>query len=74
MKGHSPDEVAFLIRAIVEACKLRKAPLSHIRVCQTLGSKVSAAFDLEPLSEDGITIELTNETTRRIEFFRFPTG
>jgi hypothetical protein len=74
LKGHSPQEIAFLIRAVVEACKLRKAPLSHVRVCHALGSQISHAFDVEPLSQDGVTLEVADELAGRLEFFRFPTG
>jgi hypothetical protein len=49
LKGHSAQEIAFLIRAVVEACKLRKASLSHIRVCRASVSEVGRAFTHEPL-------------------------
>ena len=74
LKGHSPQEIAFLIRAVVEACTLRNAPLSHIRICHALGFQVGRAFDVEPLSQDGITLEVADELAGHLEFFRFPTG
>ena len=74
LKGHSPQEIAFLIRAVVEACKLRKAPLSHIRVCHASGSEISRAFGLEPLSQDGVALEVVDELASWIEFFRFRAG
>ena len=67
MMNHSPAEITFLIRAVVDACERRAAPLSLIRVGQALGSHAARA-----LGPEGISIELTGDLDRRVEFYRFP--
>lgn len=72
MMNHSPADITFLIRAVVDACQRRAAPLSLIRVGQTLGSHAARALGPEPLNYEGISIELTSDFDRRVEFYRFP--
>lgn len=72
MMNHSPGEVTFLIRAVIDACERRGAPLSLIRVDQTLGSSAARALGPEPLGYEGVTVELADDLDRRIEFYRFP--
>ena len=72
MMGHSSGEATFLIRAVVDACERRGAPLSKIRVGHDLGSNAKRALRPEPLSYEGVTIELAANLVQRIEFYRFP--
>ena len=74
MMHHSPADITFLIRAVVDACARRVAPLSLIRVGQTLGSHAARALGPEPLKYEGISLELTSELDRRVEFYRFSKG
>ena len=74
MMNHSPADITFLIRAVVDACERRAAPLSLIRVGQTLGSHAARALGPEPLKYEGISVESTGELDRRVEFYRFPKG
>ena len=74
MMNHSPSDITFLIRAVVDACERRAAPLSLIRVGQTLGSHAARALGPQPLKYEGIGIELTGDLDRRVEFYRFPKG
>lgn len=71
--GHSPVEVTFLIRAIVDACERRAAPLSLIRVGNIVASNLIRAFGPEPLHYEGITVEVAPELGSRLELYRFPT-
>jgi len=72
MMGQSPGEVTFLIRAVVDACERRGAPLSMVRVGQDLGSNAKRALGPEPLKYEGVPVELTDDLEQRIEFYRFP--
>ena len=49
MMNHSPVEITFLIRAVVDACERLAAPLSLIRVGEALGSHAAHALGPEPL-------------------------
>ena len=70
--GHSPAEVTFLIRAVVDACERRGAPLSLIRVGSVFASNVVRALGPEPLQYGGTKVELASDLDRRIELHRFP--
>lgn len=72
LMNHTPGEATFLIRAVVDACERRAAPLSVIRIGAELGSHALRALGPEPLQYEGVKVELTPELERRVEFFRFP--
>lgn len=72
MMNHTPAETTFLIRAVVDACERRGAPLSSIRIGTTLGSNAARTFGRAPLVYEGVAIELDGHLDRRIEFHRFP--
>ncbi len=74
MMNHSPAEITFLVRAVVDACERLTAPLSLIRISEELGSHAALALGPEPLKYEGIAIELVSGLDRRIEFYRFPRG
>lgn len=74
MMNHTPADITFLIRAVVDACERRAAPLSLIRVGQTLGSHAARALGPEPLKYEGISVELISDLDHRVEFYRFPKG
>ena len=72
MMNHSPAEITFLIRAVVDACERLTAPLFLIRVGNELGSHAARALGPEPLGYEGVRVELAEGLDRRIEFYRFP--
>ena len=72
MMNHTPAEVTFLIRAVVDASERRGAPLSCIRVGTTQGSNAARTFGPGPLAYEGVAVELDGDLDRRIEFYRFP--
>lgn len=74
MMNHSPADITFVIRAVIDACERRTVPLSLIRVGRALGSHAARALGPEPLEYEGISIELTGDLDRRVEFYRFPKG
>lgn len=70
--NHTPAEATFLIRAVVDACERRAAPLALIRLGIELGSHAKRALGPEPLQYEGVKVEITPELERRLEFYRFP--
>lgn len=72
LMNHTPAEITFLIRAVVDACERRGAPLSLIRVGATQGSNAARVLGPEPLAYEGVEVELTGELDRRVKFYRFP--
>jgi hypothetical protein len=70
--GHSPAEVTFLVRAVVDACERRVAPLALIRIAIDCASNVVRALGPEPLHYQGISVELASDLDHRIELYRFP--
>ncbi len=72
MMNHTPAEATFLIRAVVDACERRGAPLSTIRVGTTLGSNAARTFGPGPLVYEGVAVELDGDLDRRLEFYRYP--
>lgn len=69
--GHSPAEVTFLVRAIVDACERRNPPLACIEVAIDYASNLSRALGPAPLQYHGIKIELSTDLVHRIELHRF---
>jgi hypothetical protein len=70
--GQSPAEVTFLVRAIVDACERRAAPLVCIRVATDYASNLNRTLGPAPLQYQGIQIELSADLDHRIELHRFP--
>ncbi len=70
--GHSPAEVTFLVRAVIDACERRGSPLSTIHVAADIGSNVVRALGPEPLRYEGVQVQLTGDLSGRVAFFRFP--
>ena len=68
--GHSPAEVTFLIRAVVDACRRRSAPLALVRVGSVCASNIVRALSPEPLRYEGVPIEVAPDLAHRIELFR----
>ena len=56
--GHPPAEVTFLVRAIVDACRRRSAPLSLVRVGSVCASNVARALAPEPFRYEEVPIEM----------------
>lgn len=71
LMNHTPGEATFLIRAVVDSCERRAAPLSLIRLGIELGSHAARALGPEPLQYEGVKVELSPKLERRVEFFRF---
>ena len=74
MMNHSPADITFLIRAVVDACERLAAPLALIRVDEALGSHAARSLGPEPLRYEGIPVELADSLGRRIEFYRLRPG
>lgn len=72
--GQTPAGVTFLIRAVVDACERRAAPLSLIRVGLVCASNAIRALGPEPLQYEGVQVEPASELDHRIELYRFPRG
>jgi hypothetical protein len=70
--NHTPAEVTFLIRAVVDACERRGVPLSCIQVGTTLGSNAARTLGPAPFAYEGVAVGLDGDLDRRIEFYRFP--
>ena len=68
--GHSPAEVTFLVRAVVDACRRRAAPLSLIRVGSICASNIVRALAPDPLRYEGVAVEVASDLSCRIELFR----
>ena len=69
--GHSPAEVTFFIRAIVDACRCRSAPLSLVRVGSVCASNMVRALGPDPLRYEGAAVEVAPDLGCRIELRRF---
>ena len=68
--GHSPAEVTFLVRAVVDACRRRAAPLSLVRVGSVCASNIVRALAPGPLQYEGVAVEVAPDLGCRIELFR----
>ena len=65
--GHSPAEVTFLVRAVVDACARRGTPIALIRLGSVSASNAVRTFGPEPLEYDGVKIEIAPDLDHRIE-------
>lgn len=72
MMNHTPAEVTFLIRAVVDACERRGVPLSLVRVGTTLGANAARTFKPQQLAYGGVALDLDSDLDQRIEFYRLP--
>ncbi len=71
LRGESPADVTFLVRAIVDACERRGVPLSLVRLDQQLGAHIVRA---EGDSYQGIYFQLEQNLATALELYRFPQG
>ena len=70
--GQSPVDVTFLVRAVVDACERRGAPLSLIRVGNIVASNLVRALGPAHMCYEGIKVEVATDLGSRIELYRFP--
>lgn len=71
LQNHSPAEALFLVRAVVDACARNIVPLTSIRVCPDLGSRLILDYGETKSGYQGIGIISDKSLSGRIEFYRF---
>jgi hypothetical protein len=70
--NHTPAEVAFLVRAVVDACERTATPLTRIHVSSDLAGDLDKQLQADTKSYEGISIISSSGLVRRMELFRFP--
>lgn len=69
----APAGATIFVRAVIEACARRGAPISRVVICPTLGKDLLRQHGLPREGYEGVLI-IGNETLKnRVEFFRFAT-
>ena len=71
LRGHNPQETTFLVRAIVDACERRGAPLSLVKVDAEVGTDLLKQYGNS--GYEGVQISASSYLSGSLEFFRFPT-
>ena len=72
LMNHSPNELTFLVRAIVDSAERRIVPLSLIRIDKDFGAVTARALGTEPTQYEGVRVELVVDLGRIMELYRFP--
>lgn len=70
LRGQNPQETTFLVRAIVDACERRGAPLSHVKVAPEAGYDLLKQYGSSRYQ--GVQISASSQLSGSLEFFRFP--
>lgn len=70
MVGETPAAATVLVRAIIDACARRGAPLSRVAICPELGADLLRQHASGRW--EGVAIGADQDLTNRIAFFRFP--
>lgn len=69
-RNETPAAATVFVRALIDACERRGAPLTRIGICPVLGAGLLR--ELEGAAYQGVTIAADDALTDRIEIFRFP--
>ena len=70
MVGEGPVEATVLMRATIDACERKGAPLSHVAICTELGQDLLRQHGAD--GYEGVAIAADDGLVSRIAFFRFP--
>lgn len=72
LRGEGRAEATFLIRAVIDSCEHRGAPLSAVRMGVDIGADLIKQYEGQPSGYQGVKIEGCDDLGVDIEFFRFP--
>ncbi len=70
LRGQSPQEATFLVRAVIDACERRGAPISLVCVHPEFGTDLLKLYG-SGIGYEGVTIQAASETSDSLQFFRF---
>ena len=70
MRGQSPTDIVFFVRAVIDSCHRSATAISAVRVGAELGAKVLKEYGVS--GYEGVAISQSNELPSMIYFFRFP--
>ena len=72
LRGESPTEVTFLVRAIVDSCERRGMPISSVLLSPDIGSDLDKQYASQGLGYEGVKIEISDGLVSELHCFRFP--
>lgn len=70
LRGQSPKEATLLVRAVIDACERRGAPISLVCVHPELGADLMKLYG-SGIGYEGVPIQESPETSDSLQFFRF---
>lgn len=70
--NQSPAAATFFVRAVVDACARRAAPLFRVDICPILGEDLLRQHGASDGGYEGVGIVANESLVNQIEFFRFP--
>ena len=70
LRGQSPQEVTFLVRAVVDACERRGSPISLVCVHPELGADLLKLYG-SGIGYEGVKIQEGSDMSDSLEFYRF---
>lgn len=71
LKGEGAVETTFLVRAVINSCERRGAPLSVVRLGIEIGADLIKQYGANPVGYQGVGIEGSHKLGTDIEFYRF---
>lgn len=72
MRGQSPTDIVFFVRAVIDSCHRSATAISAVRIGAELGAKVLKKYGNKESGYEGVPVSLSNDLTSMIHFFRFP--
>jgi len=70
LKGEGPLEATFLVRAVIDSCERRGAPVHTVRVAMEIGADLIAQYGNQTSGYQGVNVEGSNLLAAEIEFYR----
>ena len=71
LRGESPTETTFLVRAVIDSCERQGFPLNSVRIGPNLGSDLLKQYGDEESGYQGVMIRMSNLLGLDVEFYRF---
>ena len=71
LRGESPTETTFLVRAVIDSCERRGFPLNSVRVGPILGADLLKQYGHKESGYQGVIIRMSNLLGLDVEFYRF---
>ena len=71
LRGEGVAETTFFVRAVIDSCERRGAPINAVNVCMNIGSDLLKQYHHNQKGYQGVQIKVSLTLNSEVEFYRF---